>query len=131
VIVEKLICDTLATALGIEVYFGAQPQPADTAPAPLPVAIVQRPQATFLNTLCGADVSLAMTQINLDVYADSAEESRSLHDTARATLATLSDVDPGTVTTLSTEWGPTYDALSRGWRVHSEWLVPDYAPVLP
>jgi hypothetical protein len=128
-IVEKLVIDALAAALAIPVYYGAQPQPSDKEPAPLPVGIVQRPSATFLNTICGADVSLAITTIQVDIYAETMQEARTLHDEARQTMASLHETNPSVVCTSDGE-SSLYDVPSRAWRVTSRWFVPDYAPTV-
>jgi hypothetical protein len=128
---EKNMVDTLAAACNVPAWFGAQPQSDDEAPSEMPVIIVNRPDADWLNDFSGVDVDLAVTTIQVDYYAETAEAARRLADAGRLAVRDLVDQDDDPICpALSTETS-FYDQVSRAWRVMQQWRVPDYNPSLP
>lgn len=123
--VERDIIDALEAATGVETFLGMAPQPADDTPAPLPVNIVNRVRTDWVNTFCGVDGAFNITGIQVDYYADTAEQSRRNADTGRASLIALA-----MGATLDTEVS-YYDIVSRGWRIQQQWNFAEYEPSLP
>lgn len=123
--VERTVVDCVALTTGKTTYFGVQPQPDDGSPAPLPVVIVNRPNSTWPGAFCGTDDRLALTEIQVDYYAETAEAARRAADDGRAGIIALAERP-----TLTSEIS-TYDSESRAWRVLQRWAIADYQPVLP
>jgi hypothetical protein len=130
--IEKIIVDTLRTACAIDAWFGAQPQGSDEVPSEMPVVIVNRIEANWLSEFCGFDDELAITGMQVDYYAETAEAARRLSDKGRKAMKDLTDPADSVALcpTLETE-ASFYDAVSRAWRVMQLWLVNDYQPALP
>ena len=130
-IVEKRVVDAVAAATGAPTFFGVQPQADDGQPAPLPVVIVNRTGARWASEFCGADTALAITTIQVDSYAETAEACRRIADKARAAVRDLLD-DAGKRIAPSLDSEVSfYDTESRGWRVMQVWTPPEYQPSLP
>lgn len=124
--VERLIIDTVEAATGgVATFFGMQPQADDDHPSPMPVNIVNRIRTDWLNNFCGADPALNTSGIQVDYYAETAEQARRLADQGRAAIIALPDA-----ATLDSEVS-FYDQVSRGWRVMQQWNIPEYQPSLP
>jgi hypothetical protein len=131
VIVEKLVCTTLAAVLIDEVWFGVAPQPEANRPIPLPFIIVNRPGSEWLNQFCGVDLNLAITSLQIDYYAGGAEAARRLADQGRAVIAALVDeAGDKLAPAIGIEQGPLWDSDSRAWRIIQPWTVGDYQPAI-
>lgn len=128
--IEKTMVDSLKTACAVETWFGAQPQGDDESPSSLPVIIVNRPDSTWLSTFCGTDPDLSIPMMQVDYWAETAEQARRLADTGRLTLIALADTTGPLHPTLQTE-DSSYEPIARAWRVIQRWWVPDYQPALP
>ena len=128
-IIERAINDALTAATGVAVYFGAQPQGTDEAPSKLPVIVINRPDALWPVTNSGTDTDLAMTTIQVDYYAEGAEDCRRLADTGRAVVRDIVANGAALCPGLRGEQS-FYDQVSRAWRVLQTWEVADYAPAL-
>lgn len=130
-IVEKRVIDAVNSVTGVLTFFGVQPQGPDDQPSPLPVVIVNRTGTRWANEFGGADTGLAITQIQVDVYAETAEGCRRIADLARTAIRDLADDDGNRICpTLDSEVS-FYDQESRGWRIMQVWTPPEYEPVLP
>lgn len=128
---EKNVVDTLAAACAVPAWFGAQPQAEDEAPSEMPVVIVNRPDADFLNDFAGADIDLALTTIQVDYYAETAEAARRLADAGRIAVRAIADAEANPICPVLATESSFYDQISRGWRVMQQWRMPDYSPALP
>lgn len=128
--IERTFCDSLLLATSVETWFGAQPQGSDEVPSSMPVIVVNRPETDWLATFGGTDVGLAVTVMQVDYYAETAEAARRLADIGRTTIAALEDSTGPLYGTLDQEIS-LYDSISRAWRVVQRWTVPDYIPALP
>lgn len=125
--IERSIVDLMRAALGVPVWFGAQPQESDNAPSIMPVVIVNRPEVGFINTFAGVDPDLALTTMQLDYYDETADGARRMSILGRQAMTQLADGLKPLCPTLDTEES-FYDSMSRAWRVLQRWTVPDYAP---
>ena len=129
---ERRIVDVLRVGCAVETWFGAQPQGDDESPANLPVVIINRPDVQWLNDFCGLDLSLGIAVMQVDYWAETAEQSRRLADKGRVLMASLTSADTGGYPycpTLQMEES-LYDPTGRAWRWLQRWNVPDYDPVL-
>lgn len=122
---EKNLVDALGLALNVDSFYGMQPQPPDSAPAPLPVVITNRVASVWYAQFCGTDTNLSNSGIQVDYYADTAEQARRMADQGRALIAAIDE--PGV---LESEVS-YYDEESRAWRVMQRWTLPDYSPSIP
>lgn len=129
-IVEKRVVDAVAAATGVLTYFGVQPQAEDDRPSPLPVCIVNRTGARWASEFCGADIALAITTIQVDSYAETAEGCRRIADKARAAVRDLIDDTGKRIAPALDSEVSFYDTQSRGWRIMQVWTPPDYQPSL-
>jgi hypothetical protein len=127
-IAERHAVDTLKT-LGVPVYFGSAPEPPNDEPTPLPVVIVNRTASDWTAEFCGTDVFLERLTLQVDFYAETAEEARRLADRGRSLIRDLTSERGGFFPALQSETS-MYDDLSRAWRVLATWRVADYAPSL-
>lgn len=125
-IVETLVIEALKAGLigPPAIYYGTAPQPEGNAPAPMPVVLVNRGASAWSTTFCGLDQDLAVSDLQVDVYARTNEISRELADQARLAVAAI---DPAP--SLENEFS-IYDSEARAWRVIQTWRAIDYRPRL-
>lgn len=112
-------------------YYGTAPQPLGDEPTPLPLIIVNRTASRWLYGFCGTDGAPSLVTVQIDYYAETAEQARELADAGRAAMATLTHPDqapPRLVAPALENELSLRDDVSRSWRVSQQWTVSDYSP---
>lgn len=127
-IIETAIVNLLRDPLG-PTYYGTAPQPEGDEPVPLPVIVVNRMSSRWPAGFCGTDPALSIPTLQIDYYAETAQEARQLADQGRDLIAGMADPDDqravGAI--LENEFS-SRDDVSRAWRVLQQWTIPDYSP---
>lgn len=126
-IIETAIINALRGPLGAT-YYGTAPQPDGDEPVPLPVVIVNRPASKWLSGLTGTDPGLSVVTVQVDYYAETAQQAREMADTGRGLILGLTHPGGDSVAPSLENEISLRDDVSRSWRVMQQWSATDYSP---